>query len=286
MRSSLMACLALLAACGGDDTTAAPDAPDPPMCGPCDANARCVLENGAAACECNPGYEGNGTTCADVDECTTNNGGCDPAAACINTDGGNSCTCVPGWEGDGFTCTAIYDESRAACSEREAEHPGYTTIARDVALCGGRYTPTTIGDACNTGWHVCKKTEWLAHYPTNRPYGETPDPIGATIGQLSSWGQPQLLRCGGNVWMGNVPDNTDRVPGPVCYYPGDEWDNAVGADYHPWNAGKFLFDDDGTTILVGVNAEGVQGDCCSWDVSWAPTTRTTGFAVYCCQDVN
>jgi hypothetical protein len=53
----------------------------------CDPNATC--DDAAPACKCKTGYDGTGATCADVDECATNNGGC--AAACQNTIGNFVC---------------------------------------------------------------------------------------------------------------------------------------------------------------------------------------------------
>jgi hypothetical protein len=54
----------------------------------CDPNATCTAGS-AATCTCKPGFTGDGTTCADIDECATANGGC--AAACVNTAGSHVC---------------------------------------------------------------------------------------------------------------------------------------------------------------------------------------------------
>ena len=43
----------------------------------CDANATCADTTGSIACTCNDGYEGDGSTCTDIDECTLDTDGCD-----------------------------------------------------------------------------------------------------------------------------------------------------------------------------------------------------------------
>jgi hypothetical protein len=83
-----------LFACGGDST-------DP--CNMCAATATCSDDQ----CVCNEGYEGDGVTCTDIDECATDNGGCDENATCTNEPGSHSCACNTGFEGDGAACTDI-----------------------------------------------------------------------------------------------------------------------------------------------------------------------------------
>lgn len=275
---------------GGDDTDTDTetdtDTDVTDICASCSDDATCVGEGDDATCVCDDGYDGDGFTCVDIDECDLGTDACADEADCTNTAGGHTCDCWQGWDGDGETCTSWVDEDRRACAVMQAEHPGYTNIRRDVALCGGAYDPSNIEEACHTGWHVCLESEWLLRYPIDRPYKTSPtdpDLIGPTLGTLTSWGAPQSERCGGDIWLANVPENNDTWSGSVCHDPDDVGTDGDGADYLPWNDGKFLYADDGTTILQGKNAEG-ELDCCSWDVEFDTTEADGDFAVYCCAD--
>ena len=46
------------------------------------------------------GYNGNGTYCKDVDECSSSEP-CNQNASCINTEGSFTCQCNDGFIGDG-----------------------------------------------------------------------------------------------------------------------------------------------------------------------------------------
>ncbi|MDC0715608.1 calcium-binding EGF-like domain-containing protein [Nannocystis bainbridge] len=70
----------------------------------CAVDATCNNTPGGYDCACNDGYKGNGFTCSDIDECTEDRDMCSPNAACANQDGGYKCTCNDGFTGDGFTC--------------------------------------------------------------------------------------------------------------------------------------------------------------------------------------
>ncbi|MBI5542635.1 MAG: trypsin-like serine protease [Deltaproteobacteria bacterium] len=54
--------------------------------------------------DCPPGYNGDGQTCLDLDECVTGAHGCHPDATCLNTSGSFSCACADGYVGDGVHC--------------------------------------------------------------------------------------------------------------------------------------------------------------------------------------
>jgi hypothetical protein len=61
--------------------------------------------DGKTCVACAAGYVGDGTSCADVDECATGAATCAANATCTNTAGGFTCACPEGFDGDGMTCT-------------------------------------------------------------------------------------------------------------------------------------------------------------------------------------
>lgn len=73
-------------------------------CGECSPNATCMN----LKCSCKMGYEGDGKTCNDLDECAAMSGFCGADATCSNTDGGADCTCLPGFTDSPSGCTAIW----------------------------------------------------------------------------------------------------------------------------------------------------------------------------------
>ncbi|XP_028390636.1 matrilin-2-like, partial [Dendronephthya gigantea] len=77
---------------------------------PCAPYANCTKINGLYVCVCKPGYNGNGTSCTDIDECNGPNN-CSPNAVCHNVVGSYTCDCSHGYHGDGTRCDDI-DECR------------------------------------------------------------------------------------------------------------------------------------------------------------------------------
>ena len=73
----------------------------------CDKNSFCVLDQDQAAkCECKPGFIPFGpNTCADINECATNQNDCSGYAECINNEGSHTCLCLQGYLGNGTHCT-------------------------------------------------------------------------------------------------------------------------------------------------------------------------------------
>ena len=83
-------------------TGSEPDCEDVDECditGSCHEDANCANNVGSYECTCKEGYSGDGSFCADINECTTDDGlralihNCDPDAVCTNTDASYTCTC-------------------------------------------------------------------------------------------------------------------------------------------------------------------------------------------------
>ena len=72
----------------------------------CDLNASCLNSKGSYTCHCNDGYNGDGVTCIDVDECSGVNT-CSDNSSCKNTKCGYDCTCNDGFIRNGQECVDI-----------------------------------------------------------------------------------------------------------------------------------------------------------------------------------
>lgn len=72
----------------------------------CGEDATCAAD---ATCVCDTGYEGDGQSCTDINECDVNNGDCDVNATCVNDVGSSFCFCDANFAGDGTTCTEVWN---------------------------------------------------------------------------------------------------------------------------------------------------------------------------------
>ncbi|KAM3723456.1 Fibrillin-1 [Dirofilaria immitis] len=116
----------------------------------CHENAFCNNIMGSYACRCQPGYQGDGFNCDDIDECLNNP--CHPQAICFNYPGFYNCKCPDGWAGDGKN--ECINPSDTACLDKlsvcnQVNHTSCLsvnlgTLTMSICECAAnyRYNPT------------------------------------------------------------------------------------------------------------------------------------------------
>jgi hypothetical protein len=124
----------------------------------CAPEADCFNAAGSFACICRDGFEGDGVTCTDVDECAGGLAGCHSNATCTNTPGTFSCTCHAGYRGDGIDCRDIDEcaEATANCAPTAncSNTPGGFACSCKPGFSGNGVTCSDV-DECMTGSANC-----------------------------------------------------------------------------------------------------------------------------------
>ncbi|XP_023133776.2 nidogen-1 [Amphiprion ocellaris] len=117
----------------------------------CDTNAVCRPGEGTQfTCQCAAGFNGDGRTCYDIDECRENPQICGPNAICNNQPGTFRCECEDGYQfgGDGQTCVEVNrpvdpcEEGTHTCDIPERAQCSYTGGSSYICSC----LPGFIGD--------------------------------------------------------------------------------------------------------------------------------------------
>lgn len=121
-------------------------------------NGDCRNLPGSFECFCFDGYEGDGKTCSDVDECADGTDTCSDFALCTNTEPGFTCECLDGFSGDGITCLPPNEcelgldtcDDNATCTDT---FEGYE-CACDAGFVGDGTTCEDVNE-CDDGSHAC-----------------------------------------------------------------------------------------------------------------------------------
>ncbi|KAM9847427.1 nidogen-1 [Aulostomus maculatus] len=117
----------------------------------CDTNAICRAgQETQFTCQCAAGFNGDGRTCYDIDECRENPQICGSHAICNNQPGTFRCECVDGYQfgSDGQTCIEVHrpsdacEEGTHTCDIPERAQCSYTGGSSYICSC----LPGFIGD--------------------------------------------------------------------------------------------------------------------------------------------
>ncbi|KAM5235573.1 LOW QUALITY PROTEIN: nidogen-2 [Ctenodactylus gundi] len=128
----------------------------------CDTTAQCHPGTGVDyTCECAPGYQGDGRSCVDVNECAAGSHRCGPSSVCVNLPGSYRCECRSGYElaGDQHTCVA------AAPPPNPCEDGSHTCAPAAQASCT-HHGGSAFSCACRPGYtgngHQCSDVDECA----------------------------------------------------------------------------------------------------------------------------
>ncbi|XP_070771837.1 nidogen-1 [Enoplosus armatus] len=117
----------------------------------CDTNAVCRPEQGTQfTCQCAAGFNGDGRTCYDIDECRENPQICGSHAICNNQPGTFRCECEDGYQfaSDGQTCVEVNrpvdacEQGTHNCDIPERAQCSYTGGSSYICSC----LPGFVGD--------------------------------------------------------------------------------------------------------------------------------------------
>uniref|UniRef100_A0A8C4PL60 Nidogen 2 n=1 Tax=Equus asinus asinus TaxID=83772 RepID=A0A8C4PL60_EQUAS len=130
----------------------------------CAMTARCRPGAGVDySCECAPGYQGDGRSCADVNECATGFHRCGPNAMCVNLPGSYRCECRPGYEfaDDGHTCRVVAPPPSPCEDGSHSCAPGQ---ARCIPRGGGAFSCACLPGYSGDG-HQCSDVDECSQDP-------------------------------------------------------------------------------------------------------------------------
>ena len=138
--------------------------PGCPGCNSCADQAECVELIGPGgqitySCECPQGYQGDGYTCLNLDECDAGTDACVQNATCYDTLGDYECRCDEGFVGDGRVACDPAPDVCAMCDVRAScvGGPGMEDCECNPGWVGDGFACDDL-DECGSGLDDCHPT--------------------------------------------------------------------------------------------------------------------------------
>ncbi|WNG59980.1 hypothetical protein F0U59_38620 [Archangium gephyra] len=151
----------------------------------CSENATCTNTVGSFTCACNAGYEGDGVTCTNIDECA--------ASPCLNggtcTDGINSytCACAPTYEGTNCqACSGTLGDCNGNSSDGCE-----VNLQSDADSCGACGIVCATGQICSNSTCQAAPTGQVPGTPISSPANH--NPLAPAVADVNSDGKLDIL---------------------------------------------------------------------------------------------
>ncbi|XP_063880102.1 signal peptide, CUB and EGF-like domain-containing protein 1 isoform X2 [Scylla paramamosain] len=119
----------------------------------CHRHAVCRSFHRHHRCVCRDGWEGNGRSCRDLDECQVHNGGC--VHVCTNTPGNYTCSCYPGFLPDVHDPHNCQDVDECALHNGGCQHFCRNTLGSFACFCPDGLTLASDGRTCSVATASC-----------------------------------------------------------------------------------------------------------------------------------
>ncbi|RKG99613.1 FG-GAP-like repeat-containing protein [Corallococcus carmarthensis] len=151
----------------------------------CNENATCTNTAGSFTCACNAGYEGDGVTCTNIDECAASpclNGG-----TCIDGVGSYTCECALTYEGANCQdCAGTLGDCNGNSSDGCE-----VNLQSDADSCGACGIVCSTGQICSNGTCQTAPTGQVPGTPVSSPANH--NPLAPAVADVNGDGKLDIL---------------------------------------------------------------------------------------------